>query len=180
MAETTATTQENTPQGGQTAQAGNANQEGSSAAAFSPIETQEEFDNRIKERLHRERAKFADYESIKEKAAKLDELEAANKTELQKMTERAEAAETKLSALEAQAERNAWNAEAAKETGLPLELIADLSASTKDELLEKAKRHAVAITPPSAPYVGSDGKQPHQGQLTNADAFASFAQGFFR
>lgn len=51
---------------------------------FTPIATQDELDRRVGERLARERAKFADYDELKAKAAKLDEVEAANKSELQK------------------------------------------------------------------------------------------------
>lgn len=46
--------------------------------------TQEEMDAIIGERLKRERAKYVDYEALKEKADKFDAFEEANKTELQK------------------------------------------------------------------------------------------------
>lgn len=39
---------------------------------FKPIETQEAFDAAIKERLERERAKFADYDELKSGAAAKD------------------------------------------------------------------------------------------------------------
>lgn len=151
-----------------------------SAAAFSPIETQEQFDKAIKARINRERDKFADYEELKEKAARLDEIEAANKSEIEKATERAEKAETKLRELEAQAERNAWVSEVAKETGLDASLVSDLSADSKDELLEKAKRHADALHVSAVPYVGSDTKPQSSPNVTNADIFGEFAANLFR
>lgn len=45
---------------------------------------QEEFDRMVGARLARERAKFADYEDLKAKASKFDEVDAASKSELQK------------------------------------------------------------------------------------------------
>lgn len=58
---------------------------------FTPIETQEQLDAVIRERIERAERKaaeqFADYDQLKEKAARLDELEAANKSELEKANE---------------------------------------------------------------------------------------------
>lgn len=44
-------------------------------AEFKPINTQEEFNTAIAERLTREKAKYSDYDDLKAKAAKLAELE---------------------------------------------------------------------------------------------------------
>lgn len=60
---------------------------------FKPITTQDDLNKVLNERLQRERAKYADYKDVKSKAARLDELEEANKSELQKFTDRASAAE---------------------------------------------------------------------------------------
>ena len=50
--------------------------------------TQQEVDEIIKKRLSRAKSEVpADYEELKSKAQKFDELENANKTELQKATE---------------------------------------------------------------------------------------------
>lgn len=46
--------------------------------------TQDELNAQIAERLARERAKFSDYNDIKAKAAKLEQIEAANATEQEK------------------------------------------------------------------------------------------------
>lgn len=69
---------------------------------FKAITSQEELDRRVGDRLARERAKFADYDDMKKKAERLDEVEAASKTELQK-------------ALDAVAERDAKLAELPKQ-----------------------------------------------------------------
>ena len=46
--------------------------------------TQAELDQKINDRLARERKKYSDYDEIKSKAAQLDEIEQANATELEK------------------------------------------------------------------------------------------------
>lgn len=53
------------------------------------IFTQADLDAQIAQRLDRERAKFGDYEALKEKAAKYDEAEEKTKSELQKAREEA-------------------------------------------------------------------------------------------
>lgn len=89
------------------------------AAEFKAPTTQEEFDRMVGDRLNRERAKFADYDDIKSKAAKLDEIEQASKTELEKERERAEAAEKRA----AQAERTSLQVRIATELGVPQEAV---------------------------------------------------------
>lgn len=65
--------------------------------------TQTELNAIIEDRLRRERAKYTDYESLKEKAQKFDAAEEANKTELQK-TE-LQKARDKANALQAQLDK---------------------------------------------------------------------------
>jgi hypothetical protein len=55
--------------------------------------TQDELEAQLGSRLAREREKFGDYNDLKAKAEQFDELQAANKTELEKLMERAESAE---------------------------------------------------------------------------------------
>jgi hypothetical protein len=55
--------------------------------------TQAELDRIVADRLNRQKSQFADYEALKTKATKYDELEAQNKSELQKEREAREAAE---------------------------------------------------------------------------------------
>ena len=82
---------------------------------FTPITSQEEMDKAIGPRLERERAKFADAVA---KAAKFDELNAANMTELERAQERAEAAERA--------------AQEAKAEGLRFKIAAKYGISTED------------------------------------------------
>ncbi|MCR5848184.1 MAG: phage capsid protein, partial [Lachnospiraceae bacterium] len=61
--------------------------------------TQEEVNSIVAERLGRDRQKYADYDSLKQKAEEFDRLQEANKTELQKATERAEILEKELAGI---------------------------------------------------------------------------------
>jgi len=54
------------------------------AEASSKTFTQDELDKVVQNRLAREREKFSDHDELKAKAAKLDEIEAANQSELEK------------------------------------------------------------------------------------------------
>ncbi len=76
--------------------------------AFRTITSQRQLDAIIAERLKRERAKFADYADLREKAATVDEL-----------TTRAEQAEGRLAELEHAEKVRGWREAAATEYGVP-------------------------------------------------------------
>lgn len=97
---------------------------------FRAITSQEQLDRIIGERLARERGKYAGYDDLKAKAAKFDEIENQNKTELQKALERAEAAEKAAK----QAVREKLQREIADELGLPVKLASRLKGDTADEM----------------------------------------------
>ena len=111
-----------------TAVAGEQNEQGQEAAPeFAAITSQEDFDKQIQARIARERAKFADYDDVKAKASQFEQLENDQKTETQKATDRAEAAEKRANELEARTTR----AEVSAAKGVPANL---LSGSTQAEL----------------------------------------------
>lgn len=60
---------------------------------FKPITSQDDLNRIIAERISRERSKFSDYADLKAKAEKYDELEEANKSEVERAAEKAAAAE---------------------------------------------------------------------------------------
>lgn len=68
------------------------------ADEFKAITTQEELNAVIKDRIDRERAKFSDYKDVKAKAAELDDIKQASKTEVEKTAERLAALEAELNA----------------------------------------------------------------------------------
>lgn len=96
--------------------------------------TQAELDEILKARLGKERAKYSDYEILQQKASKLDELEEASKTELQKVSERAEALQKELDAMKnAETVRGIRDA-VANETGVPASLLtADTEEGCKSQ-----------------------------------------------
>lgn len=84
-----------------------ADDEGGNPPEFNPITSQDEFDRRIGDRLARERSRFADYDELKEKASKFDEVDAASKTEMQKLQEAVAERDAKLADLPKQARAEA-------------------------------------------------------------------------
>ena len=85
--------------------------------------TQEEVNAIVADRLDRERKKYDGFEELKAKAAKFDEIEEANKSELQKANERAQALEAELSGLKKADEIRNLREKVAKETGVPANLL---------------------------------------------------------
>lgn len=124
---------------------------------FKAITTQEEFDAAIKSRI--ERAKKSaipdDYEDLKAKAAKLAEIEEQNKSELEKATERAEAAEKELANIKHEAELNSWREAASKATGVP---AAVLRGETEADIMAHAESIKAAM--PIYPTVTETGTEP--------------------
>lgn len=64
--------------------------------------TQEEVNQIVQDRLHKDRKDRADYDDVKAKALKYDELVEANKSDLDKAMEKYEKASAKAKELEAQ------------------------------------------------------------------------------
>ena len=124
---------------------------------FKAITTQEEFDAAIKARIERAKkaAIPADYEDLKAKAAKFDEIEEQNKSDLEKATERAEAAEKELAGLRHSADVAKWKAAASKATGVP---VAALRGDTEEEITAHAEAIKAAI--PIYPQVNETGTNP--------------------
>lgn len=118
--------------------------------------SQADVDRIVQERLGRERQRFSDYEDLKAKAAKLDEIEAASKSELEKATERASKAEQ-----EAQQIREAANRRLVE--------AAVIAAATKAKVLKP--EHMPRLIDTGSVTVGDD------GQVTGAeDAVTAFLE----
>ena len=90
---------ESTPEGGTTSG------ETPAANEFEPITSQEDLNKVISDRIQRERAKYADYKDVKAKAAKLDEIEDANRSEAEKQQARLTELETELNAVRSESMR---------------------------------------------------------------------------
>ncbi|NQE88579.1 hypothetical protein [Nocardia terpenica] len=136
MSDTKATTDAETGEAGKTGE------------EFTPITTQERLNEILRERISRERAKFADYAEYKRKAAEVDQAE-----------QRAQEAEARA----AKAELATLRADIAHDHGLPAEALA---GGTEDEL----RAHAAVLVGLLGDRSGPRGPEPDpmQGQ-TSAD-----------
>lgn len=101
---------------------------------FKPIASQDELNRIIADRVTRERAKFKDYNDLKSKATQFDAITEAQKTEMQRIQERSEAAEKRAAELEQELVRS----QVAVNKKLPPELAARLRGSTAEELAADA------------------------------------------
>jgi hypothetical protein len=154
-----------------TAGAGEQNNDGQAqdgSKGFEAITSQEDLDRILTQRLARERGKFADYEDLKAKAAKLADLENASKSEAERTAERI----ASLEKAAAEASAKALRAEVANAKGVPAAL---LTGSTLEEL-EAAADALIAFrgtpnTPKPDPSQGAKGKQ---GAGSAAEQFARF------
>lgn len=115
--------------------------------------TQAEMEAIIGERLKRERSKYADYNEIKAKAAKFDEAEEANKSELQKAVEERDKLRAQVEAMEAEKKRAEHIAKAAAENGVDAALLARMSGDV-DENAEFLKSQLGQAKYPSVPDKG--------------------------
>lgn len=128
---------------------------------FNPINTQEELDKILGERLKREREKFADYEAIKkgntdltaelDKLKKEAEINASNKADFEKQIKELT---SKIKGYEADSAKN----RIALEVGLPLEIAKRLSGSNEDEWRQDAELLAKFISKP-LPQATSEQKE---------------------
>lgn len=148
---------------------------GGNDSGWTPPATQEDLNRIIAERVSREKAKYADYSDLKAKASRLDDIEAANKSDLDRVTERAAAAEAALAAKEAEALRLTVIAR----HQIPAEYH-DLIVGDSEESLEaKADRVAalIATSAKTDPFPKADPSQGAAGggKTSNADLFAEFA-----
>lgn len=127
---------------------------------FKAITTQAEFDAAIKERLDRERSKYADYETIKAQAKDAEKLQThvqSLTSEIDKLKADAKAAADKyaehdktvadLTARATTAEKSLLRRKVAEEAKLPPSLADRLTGETEEDLKKDAKTLAQFIQP---------------------------------
>jgi hypothetical protein len=137
---------------------------------FKPITTQEELNSVIGDRV--KRAKPADYDDLKAKAAKLDQLESDAKPELERLTERASTAEALVSAMPAQI------AESLRAHLVELGVVAKedevlLTASNPEDLIAQVKRLSsrAADRKKDGNVVPNEGKTPPAATTSDVREF---------
>ena len=139
--------------------------------------TQDELNAIVNDRLGREKAKYSDYEAMKAKAAKFDELEEANKTELQKASEKVSALQDELNAIKKSNEIRDIRAEVAKEMGIPAEL---LTAETREDCEAQAKAiNAYASAQMGYPTLKDGGEVTKQTGGSTRQQFADWLNSNF-
>lgn len=151
---------------------------------YTPPATQADLDKIIADRLSRQREKhdqeiaerFGDYDELKAKSSRLDEIEEANKTELQKAIDRAETAErtiqerdeadrTAREESDRKAELDRLIAEVATEAGVPADA---LRGTSREELTAHAESLKPLITTPLV--IPGQGETP-KNEPSEATAF---------
>ena len=110
----------------------------------------------------RSKANHKRAKELEEKAARLDALEAANKTD----AERLAAAEAKLAAYEKAAQAKAWADEVAAETGVPAHVLRGGS-------LEEMQAHAESLKAAFAPKAPVNPNQGRTPTGSDTDALAA-------
>lgn len=123
---------------------------------FKAITSQDDLNRVLGDRLERERAKFKDYDDLKAKAAKFDQAEDANKTEIDKAREQTATAQAEVGKLPSLV------AESLRTHLVGLHEISDDDAelfltSTDPEVLLKQVDRLVARSKGSTGYVPTQG-----------------------
>lgn len=157
------------PENDATADAGEQNHD---KGTFKAPESQEELDRIIQKRIERVKSSYQDYDALREKAAKLDEIEESKKADLDKATERIQQLEGDLE----QAQLRVVRSDVAAEKGVPANL---LSGSTQEELEASADallefRGEVKSSPQSSAF------KDVSGEPVKGDTSAQFADFFNR
>lgn len=135
--------------------------------------TQAELDSIVKSRLYEEKQKFGNYDELKKKAERLDQLEEASKTELQKAQDRAAKAEDELAKFKKAEEIREAKAKVAAKTGVPSELL-----TGEDEEACEAQAKAILEFAKTKGYpVVKDGGEPGKvGKPSTKEQFAEWAK----
>ena len=132
--------------------------------------TQEEVNKIVENRVAKERAKAnAEYEELRQKASKFDEIEEANKSELQKATERADSLQKQLDDLNKANKIRSIREKVSTETGVPVHL---LNGETEEECKNLADGINAFISGSAKPNVApvvKDGGEIRTPTLTKAE-----------
>ncbi|QNO01035.1 scaffolding protein [Mycobacterium phage CELFI] len=108
-----------------------------SESTFKAITSQDEFDKAVARRVARERKKYEGFEDFKTKAEQFDQLEAEKGSDIEKLTRRAEKAESELTKLTeklTKAERNELVRDIADEMGLPKKLAKRVQGDSEEDI----------------------------------------------
>ena len=136
--------------------------------------TQEEVNGIVNDRLARERKKYEgiDLDDLKRKAKKLDEIEEANKSELEKANEKAMILQAELDRITKENEVKAMREKVATETGVPISLLTE---TTEDACMEQAQNIKAYAFPSGYPSVKDGGEPQNLSKRSVRDDFSAWA-----
>lgn len=133
--------------------------------------TQTELDAIVRDRLQRERNKYADFETYKEKAEKYDAAEEAQKSELQKVTERADTLQKQLDAMLKADSVRKIREQVSTTTGVPANL---LTGETEDDCKAQAEAIMSFAKPTGYPYIRDAGEVRNIKSGSTREQFADW------
>lgn len=133
--------------------------------------TQAELNAIVQKRLGEQASKYENYEELKEKAQKFDEIEEQSKSELQKANERADALAKELDGMKRANTVREIREEVASELGVPARL---LNGTTKEECEAQAKDILNFAKPNAYPSVPDAGEVRSTGTGNTRDQFANW------
>lgn len=135
--------------------------DGGSGKEYKAPATQADLDAIIKQRVERERAKFADYNDLKAKARQFDDVQQASKTEAEKANDRITSLERELAETKSTALRSRIQAK----HGITDEDAALFLTATDEETLTKQAERLAAR---EADRKKNGNHVPHEGQTPSS------------
>lgn len=115
-----------------------------------------------------EKAKYSDYEELKSKAAKFDEIEEANKTELQKANEKVNELQAQIDGFKREKEVQDIRNKIASEMKVPATLLTE----NDEESCRKQAKNILEFAKPSITVPDGGEITPAGGTKTTRDQFA--------
>ena len=119
---------------------------------FKTIETQEELDNIVKERIRREREKFGDYDDLKKRVSELESENSALKSTVEDDKQTRAELDAQITELQGQVsnyETASLRTRIALQNGLPYDLADRLQGADEEALRADAERLAGFMRPPT-------------------------------
>lgn len=141
-----------------------------SAPAESTTFTQDQVNALIAKEKGKFQQKYADYNDLKAAAAKLEEIEQANASELEKAQKKAAELESKLAETSAAALRQ----KVAMEKELPAKLVPFLTATDEEGLVEQASTLLETLKPETPDFDGGPREpapEPKPPEVAHNDVF---------
>ncbi|HFN9584308.1 TPA: DUF4355 domain-containing protein [Streptococcus pneumoniae] len=121
---------------------------------FKTIETQEELDNIVKERIRREREKFSDYDELKKRVSELESENSALKSTVEDDKQTRAGLDAQITELQGQVsnyETANLRTRIALQNGLPYDLADRLQGADEEALKADAERLAGFMRPATPP-----------------------------